>query len=384
MLYLSGVIIAFFLAVVMITKKHKTHGDYILGAWLVVLGFHLLGYYLKFTNQHLVQPGLVSLGIPLPLAHGPFLFLYTYQQTSSRPFNKLQLLHFIPLLISYLLFMRFYLMPLDQQVEVWRMEGKGFETESMINLYAIYISGIVYVALSLIRLVKYRRNMVHQFSNTEKINFNWLLYLILWLIGIWIVVLVWQEDYLIFGAASLFVIWLGYFGIKQVQVFTQPGQGRSRTPPLPENRSEMNVQINELTSVDTEPAEQGGQKYLRSSLSDADAALIHERLKQYLAEQKPYKNPDLTLDELAKELDVHPNHLSQVINSRENKNFYDLVNEKRVEAFITTIAKTVSQQYTVLAIGYACGFNSKASFNRNFKKYTGQTPSDYLKLQPAE
>ena len=384
MLYLSAVILAFFLAVVLITKKHKTHGDYILGAWLVVLGFHLLAFYLRFTNQYLTQPGLISMGLPLPLVHGPFLYLYTYQQTSSRPFNKLQLLHFIPVLLSYVSFMRFFLMPIDQQAEVWKMQGKGFETELMINLYAIYVSGVVYVALSLMRLLKYRRNMVHQFSNTEKINFNWLLYLILWIVIIWIVILVWREDYLIFGAASLFVIWLGYFGIKQVQVFTHPGHGRGTPTSPPSNHNAMKEQVDEVTSVVTEPTEQISHKYQKSSLSESDAVLIHERLKQYLAEQKPYTNPDLTLDELARELDVHPNHLSQVINSRENKNFYDLVNEKRVEAFIKSLAKPVSQQYTLLAIAYDCGFNSKASFNRNFKKYTGQTPSDYLKLQPAE
>ena len=89
------------------------------------------------------------------------------------------------------------------------------------------------------------------------------------------------------------------------------------------------------------------------------------------------------MDDLAKKLDVLPNYLSQVINSKENKTFYDLVNEERVNAFIQNIKKPASQQYTMLAIAFDCGFNSKASFNRNFKKYTGHTPSEYVKLQPV-
>ena len=103
-----------------------------------------------------------------------------------------------------------------------------------------------------------------------------------------------------------------------------------------------------------------------------------------MEEEKPFTDPELTLNDLAKRLDVHPNNLSQVINSMEKKSFYDLVNEKRVDAFIKNIKKPTSQQYTLLAIALDCGFNSKASFNRNFKKYTGHTPSDYLKLQPAK
>ena len=124
-------------------------------------------------------------------------------------------------------------------------------------------------------------------------------------------------------------------------------------------------------------------KYQKSTLSEQDASLIHERLMHLMAEQKPFKNPDLTLNELAGILEVHPNYLSQVINSKEKKSFYDLINEKRVEEFIKLISQPSNQQYTLLAISYDCGFNSKASFNRNFKKYTGLTPRDYLKQQPA-
>ena len=100
--------------------------------------------------------------------------------------------------------------------------------------------------------------------------------------------------------------------------------------------------------------------------------------------EKPFTNPDLTLNELAKCLEVHPNYLSQVINSLEQKSFYDLINERRVEEFIKLTEEPQTQQYTLLSIAYDCGFNSKASFNRNFKKYTGLTPSEYLKQQPAE
>jgi AraC-like DNA-binding protein len=67
-----------------------------------------------------------------------------------------------------------------------------------------------------------------------------------------------------------------------------------------------------------------------------------------------------------------------VINTRLNKNFYDYINAQRVEAFIRLVAEPQYRRYTLLALAFQCGFNSKSSFNRNFKKVMGDSPSEYL------
>jgi AraC-like DNA-binding protein len=384
MLYLSAIILSFFLSFLLITKKNKSTADFLLATWLSVTGFHLFTFYLFFTNQQLDYPVLVAIGMSLPLTQGPFLYLYSRHQTSPRRFQAIELLHFVPVLLSNLMFARFYLLSFEEQADVFRFKGRGFEVESVINLYAIYISGILYIAFSLRQLLRFRKNMVHQFSNTEKINFNWLLYLIIWEITIWSVILISGNDRWIFGCASLFVLWLGYFGIRQVQVFTR-NPARSAKPDLPVNNNTP-ADADELIAAD-EPGfleiieNPEGLKYQKSHLSEKDAALIQEKLRNLLDEQKPFTNPDLTLNDLAKSVDVHPNILSQVINSKEKKNFYDLINERRVQEFIRLFSQPVNQQYTLVALAYDCGFNSKASFNRNFKKYTGSTPTDYLRQQ---
>lgn len=380
MLYLAGIILGFFLSFVLFTKRNKSHADYILSAWIAVTSLNLLAYYLFITDQYDNFLSFMVIGFSLPLAQGPFLYLYTRQQTSSEAFDKKQLLHFLPLLISLLLFTKFHLLPSEQKMEIFRQKGQGYELQNMINLYAIYLSGIVYVALSLSRLLKYRRNMVNLFSNTEKINFNWLLYLIIWMMIIWATVLIVRDDKLIYGAVALFILWLGYFGIKQVQVFShQPPAMHIETSASGDSAVIQNSLV-EPTDTDRAPEENVFTlKYQKSTLTEQDAEEIHQRLQQLMREQKLYKNPDLTLNDLAGHLKVHPNHLSQVINSKEKKNFYDMINERRVEEFIERVSQPVSQQFTFLAIAYDCGFNSKASFNRNFKKYTGLTPSDYQK-----
>ncbi|RTZ45974.1 hypothetical protein EJ377_15065 [Chryseobacterium arthrosphaerae] len=75
---------------------------------------------------------------------------------------------FIPFLICNLLFLSFYTAPFEKRVEIFRHEGSGFETELLIRLYAVYISGIAYVLLSFLALYRFRKNMVQQFSNTER------------------------------------------------------------------------------------------------------------------------------------------------------------------------------------------------------------------------
>lgn len=386
MLYLSGIVLAFFLSFLLFTKKNKTAADNILAAWLFFSGLNLLTFYLFLTEQHIYYPSLVVAGFTLPLVQGPFLFLYTRQQTSAIPFDTKQLLHFLPVIIISFLFAEFYFFPLERKIEIFKNAGKGFETQMLINLIAISFSGVVYVPLALNLLLKHKKNIVHRFSNTEKINFNWLLYLIIWIGIIWALVLVFREGTLIFSAVSLFVIWIGYFGIRQVHVFGHNvSHFQNQTVDQPQTIVNAFPQSIEQPSEPTfTPVENiTAMKYQKSSLSDDDAEVIHSRLKIFFGEKKPYTNPDLTLDELAEALDVHPNYLSQVINSKEKKNFYELINEKRVEEFINLTSDPSNNQFTLLALAYDCGFNSKASFNRNFKKHTGLTPSEYLKRKAA-
>ena len=95
-------------------------------------------------------------------------------------------------------------------------------------------------------------------------------------------------------------------------------------------------------------------------------------------DQKLYCNSELSLAELASRLNTQPNHLSQVINEREGKNFYDYINSLRIEEFKQLSAGADSRKYTLLALAQQCGFNSKSSFNRYFKKVTGQSPSEFI------
>ncbi len=432
MVYLLGVSLSIFLFLILISKKGKTLPDKILAIWLIFLGLNIFHYYLAITDLDLNYPFLLALGSPLPLIQGPLLFLYTAALTNQLPANKYKLFfHFIPIIIIYIVFMPFYVLDNQQKTEVYLQHGKGFEIQILVNLILIYTSGIVYVIWSLFLLRKHRKNILEQFSDIEKINLNWLRYLIIGMSSIWLFVFYGNDD-LIYGSVVLFVAFIGYYGIKQVGIFTYnysynyevdnlfpvkkeneinvidvilsntDSEYSSDNSPINRNEQEVTLITNQnQATVDLDisvshqipEGEQNSnvvieniqvaietkKKYQKSGLSELDALTIHQRLTDLISSEKAFKNPELTLVELAQLLNIHPNILSQVINTLENKNFYDYVNEKRVEEFKTIVVLPKNQKYTLLSLALECGFNSKTTFNRNFKKSTGLSPTEYLK-----
>ncbi len=109
------------------------------------------------------------------------------------------------------------------------------------------------------------------------------------------------------------------------------------------------------------------------------AEKIWHELSQFMETKAPYLDPDLSLFSLSEFLHVMPNHLSQTINEKENQNFFDYINKYRINAVKIQILAGKLQEHTLLGIALDCGFNSKASFNRAFKKYTGLTPTEFKK-----
>jgi AraC-like DNA-binding protein len=94
--------------------------------------------------------------------------------------------------------------------------------------------------------------------------------------------------------------------------------------------------------------------------------------------KKAYANPELTLTDLARLLETNTSFLSKVINTGFGQNFNDFINYYRVEEVKQQLQSETAGQLTIMSIAYDAGFNSKATFNRAFKKFTGKNPKDFL------
>ena len=105
------------------------------------------------------------------------------------------------------------------------------------------------------------------------------------------------------------------------------------------------------------------------------------RLEKMMQEEKSYQDPELSLTQMAKLLQTNPSLLSMVINKGFGMNFNDWVNKYRLEEVKSLFEKGEHKKQTLLSIAFECGFNSKATFNRAFKKATGFTPREWLSRQ---
>lgn len=367
--YIIGIFIAFFLALIIFTKKGRNLADLILGSWMVIIGIHVATYYSYITGLIFEYPSLLGINMPIPFLHGVFLYLYVEALTEPKKFkSKKWLLHLVLPLFIIIIELPFFLLSSKEKMEVFQNNGKGFETIMSVSAALLYFSGFFYVFITSRLLQKHKKRIMNQFSNQEKINLNWLRFLSFTMIVMWVLIIFVQNDTIIFSATSIFVVFIGYFGIKQVGIFTNQNIG------YVENKS---TQL-DITDISAELTSEK-KKYAKSGLNEEVAQEIHQKLRQLMVTEKLFIEPELTLADLSSRLDIHPNYLSQVINEQEGVNFYDYINGLRIEEFKRLVALPENQKFTLLALAFDCGFNSKSSFNRFFKKYTALSPSEYLK-----
>jgi TolB-like protein/AraC-like DNA-binding protein/Tfp pilus assembly protein PilF len=103
------------------------------------------------------------------------------------------------------------------------------------------------------------------------------------------------------------------------------------------------------------------------------------RLLDYMSTKQPYLYSDVSLRDLGKQIDIHPNHLSWLLNNNLGKNFNEFINHYRIEYFKTLAQNPDNSHLSILGLAYESGFNSKTVFNTYFKKEVGMTPKEYIK-----
>lgn len=361
MQYIAGISISLFLVALLLNKRQKSQSDSILLIWMIVNALNLS---LQMANSNGVMseyPILFGIVAPIPMLHGMCLYFYVAAVTNQFPKNKVRiLLHLIPPLLSYLYLLRYYIfLPHLEQLALFESKGAGHETFMLVHFIAVALSGTGYIIWSILLLRKHRKNILDRFSSVEKINLRWLQFLIYGLAIVWSIVIFSQNDDYIYAAVVVFIILTGFFGVQQIDIFKK--------------RKEQPI-------VESEPkAPNHESKYAKSGLSEDRSVALYEKLLTLIETEEVYKQQELSIGDLAEMLETHPNYLSQVINVKTGKSFYEYINTFRIENFKQKVAEPSNRKFTLLSLAYDCGFNSKSSFNRYFKKTTGLTPTQYLK-----
>lgn len=148
---------------------------------------------------------------------------------------------------------------------------------------------------------------------------------------------------------SIFIYWLIYHGMYQFK--------------LSNDQFEIRVITNKKTNPITK--------------SNITKSSYFKKLTTLIEEEKIHHNPNLSRDEVAEHLGISNGYLSQIIKENTDSGFSDFINSYRVKDVKKMIKDPMFDKYSLLAIGLECGFNSKTSFNANFKKETGLTPKEF-------
>jgi len=286
------------------------------------------------------------------MLHGPFLYIYIQTLVSGRrQLSRTHLLHFIP----FVLFNLYVLISSFHPEASGKLNIERFSLEYdppfifLFFLFLTALSGTIYLLLTIWLFRKLDIKIFNNYSSSTDIDLNWfrrlvLVFGIVWtiLMGIAVIHYVFHMFSIVFCtdglflSLSVFVIIIGYFGLKQRLLFSSEDVFTTR-----EDKT-------------------AHAKYAGSRLTDSEAHQYAEKLIAYMNSSKPYLNPDLSLSQLAGEIDITSHYLSQVINEKFNLNFFDFINGYRVDAFKERIADPRYSNYSLLGIAFECGFNSKS------------------------
>ena len=371
MIYLVGAIFAIFFEFLLISKKDKCLCDKILAFWMFLMALHLFTYYTLYKGISMEYPILFAIGGPMPFVHGPTLFLYTRAVTGQmKRWKSFQFLHFLPIALYFLLYHNFLFLPREGKLEFIRQLMDGKIPDYVRFIYPIMVAhAITYLTLTFILLRKHNDRLKESYSYSDhRIDLLWLRSLLIGLTIVWTIVITanatmsgFEADKAIYATVVLFVFFIGFFGVRQGNIFSSPSPPTSTSPVAQEE-----VNVNEQ------------KRYSRSGLKEDEASAISQQLTRLMETEKLYLEERLTLPAVAERLDIHTNYLSQIINERFRKNFYDFINTYRVEEFKSHISRGAHRKMTLFSLALECGFTSKGAFNSAFKKSTGQTPTEFI------
>lgn len=314
--------------------------------------------------------------IPAATAIAPLIYLYVKSITKSNfKFLREHWWHFaiaIGLVVYRLsIFTYDYLQPgfNETQNGVLKIVLDEAIVQPILNVIDFAVM-LLYLAFTIQLYINYKQKIKQYFSNVFKLELNWIrnfliIFTFLFLyssiqsvVGSFITDLGYNERWwlnLAMAICSLYIGLKGYFTdttkLNKLDFSFSPKQIS-----IPEHNKELKKEISK-TAIET--------------------------IAELMENEKPYLNPDLNLSELAKQANLTRAQLSEIINSGFHMNFNDFVNSYRVNAFKSMLKQGKHQQLSLLGIAYECGFNSKATFNRVFKKLTNFSPTQYLQSQSS-
>lgn len=386
---ISGLSITVFTLIGVLTKSYKHKTDLLLCAWLLLLNvplLHAAQLHLGFSSESFRLYSNPALN----LLQGPILYFYVLLLVAKKlSFERRQLLHLVPFGVFYLLFITVShpepVIPFPNDPGLNKGAGGGGSSPGPMLANFGVINGVLFIAYSVAtvyRLKKHQKRISGVFSqNNNQISLKWI-YSLPALFCI-LPVLNFANENILSSSAVIsapmfhmlsfwcFIVLLCFFGINQNPVF----HFNRKMPKI--------IEMESIERADSEQAVASAESTVEANefgMSKEAIAEVVAQMQSYMAREKPYLDPDFSVYSLAEALHVPRRTLSSVLSAGLSMNFYQYVNEYRIDEVKVQLGRADGVQSTILDIAFQSGFKSKSSFNSLFKQHCDVTPSQYRKM----
>lgn len=382
-----GTLHGFALAALLLRVQVNRTANRLLALLVTIVALRILPYIIGFAGFYDAYPWLSFLPYDFSLGYGAVIWLYVSVLCTGQLPRRWRR-HLIPAAVQGLYYSVMFVQPLAVKHRWDSVVHEPFvmPVESACTLIAL----AAYLTLSWRAHVRYQAWLDAEQSNREEFRLTWLR---AFLIALGITLLLWSGTVLYdafvttldyfdrFGLYlwfSLLVYGLGGGGLRSARLLYPRPSPLAETDPAAPVEADAAVTLVAAPQIDsvTPPA-----------LPSADRQQDWERMGREWSEQVSargwWRDPGLTAPLLARHLATNTTYLSRALNAGLGQNFNEFVNLLRVRAVQEELA-VEGQSRDVLTIALDSGFNSKASFNRVFKRITGETPSDFRRRQASK
>lgn len=354
LIFTIGAVQAALLALVLWRRPVNARANRVLAVWLALVAIDLAvkAIYMGAPSPAWFKPyRFVAI---FPFLYASLFYIYVRTLTTGHGFSLRDLLHLGGFFFGLLVTGRVFLLGVNTTTALFLRYQHGDMPPPLpwFDL-TLFVYAFTYIAAALLRITRHHRLLRQQRSDADRQSMRWLTVLAIGQLIIWMIAAVhatvklpFIHYNLIYGAVATWILVVSYFSLAQPPVVALPQDDEA-------SGSNASVQNDD------------------SRFPDVEA-----RLSRLMTNEAMYREPALTIGQLARRSGYPEYLVSAVINRRFGGSFWDYVNHHRIEASCECLADPGDTR-TILDIAYACGFTSKSTFNAAFKRLLNETPSVY-------
>lgn len=356
-----GLVQGMTLGILLLVLNYRHHrASFFLGLYLFLFSLKLAYFIPSGLNIDQIYPELFLLPFNFSWLLFPMFFVYTHK-VSIFSDQKIKYWVLYPGILAFGIQIVIYFQPYSTKLVI----AQSLWYELLFTFIGIcYAWGIGIWNLNLLN--RHSIEVKNTFSSLEFKVLNWarifLIYSLVTSVLIHILYFISPKNYyfkIFFSILDLIAIyWIAVNGARQRDVLSL-------------------LSPKKVMTKDEDNFSQQGEQPLSTN---EDLQFCMEKIDKYMMSTECFVRKNLTIIDLADELNVHPKRISTTINTIFNQNFNSYINLHRIQKAESMLKSDFAENLSIDGIGKEVGFHSKSAFYSAFKKKTGTTPSKYIEI----